>query len=235
MINGRNIDFPFDSTTGASDILHIKNFHPLDDLYGLSAVESAHYSIEQHNESLKWNKSLLQNGARPSGAVVVKPTPSSSGMLTDEQYERLRGQVREEFSGSANAGKFLLLEGGMEWQEISLSPKDMDFLETKNSTARDIALAFGIPPQLLGISGDNTYNNMAEARLALWEETIIPLLRKFCNSMSKYFSYHFNENIILDFDIDQISALNVKRETFWNTVNNATFLTNEEKRKMLGF
>ena len=235
-INGKNINFPFDQKTGACDILHLKNFHPLDDLYGLSAAESAHYSIEQHNEALKWNKALLENGARPSGAVVVKQQNGGGyGNLSDEQYERLKDQIRQEFTGSSNAGKFMILEGGLEWQEIGLSPKDMDFLETKNSAARDIALAFGVPAQMLGIKGDNTYSNMAEARMAFWEETIIPLLTKFCNSMSKYLSFHFNEEVQLDFDIDKISALSSKRESYWNTINSATFLSDDEKRKLLGF
>ena len=57
----------------------------------------------------------------------------------------------------------VLLEGGLDWREMSINPKDMDFIESKNSAAREIALAFGVPPQLLGINGDSTYSNMQEA------------------------------------------------------------------------
>lgn len=128
-----------------------------------------------HQQSSYWNHLLLQNGARPSGALIVK---DSNGYLSDEQFERLQTQLSEKFSGNSNAGKPLLLEGGLGWQEMSINPKDMDFIESKNSAAREIALAFGVPPQLLGINGDNTYSNMQEARLALWEETLIPLLDK---------------------------------------------------------
>ena len=59
----------------------------------------------------------------------------------------------------AQAGRPLLLEGGLDWKPLSLTPKDMDFIEAKNVAAREIALAIGVPPMLLGIPGDNTYSN----------------------------------------------------------------------------
>ena len=77
-----------------------------------------------------------------------------------------------------NAGRPLLLEGGLSWQPLSLSPKDMDFLEAKNAAARDIALAFGVPPMLLGIPGDNTYSNLAEANRAFWRTSVVPLVTR---------------------------------------------------------
>ncbi|MFN7038680.1 MAG: phage portal protein, partial [Alphaproteobacteria bacterium] len=169
--------YPVNVISGQSTILHLRNFHPLDDWYGLSPIEAASYSIDQHNQAAMWNQSLLQNGARPSGAIIVKTAnDGSGGVLSEEQFIRLKEQIDEKFTGTINAGRPLLLEGGLEWKEMSLTPKDMDFIEAKNSAARDIALAFGVPPQLLGIPGDNTYRNMREARLALWEETILPLL-----------------------------------------------------------
>jgi HK97 family phage portal protein len=163
--------YPLNKLTGKASILHIKNFHPLDDLKGLSSVEAAAFSIDQHNQAAAWNKSLLENAARPSGALIVKNNGAYDGNLSDDQYTRIKEQLEEVFMGSKNSGRPHLIEGGLEWQEMSMSPKDMDFIEAKNSAARDIALALGVPPQLLGIPGDNTYSNMQEARLALWEET----------------------------------------------------------------
>ncbi len=146
----------------------------------------------------------------------------------------MQAQLSEKFSGNSNAGKPLLLEGGLGWQEMSINPKDMDFIESENSAAREIALAFGVPPQLLGINGDNTYSNMQEARLALWEETLIPLLDKIADSMSNWFSYLFKEDIIIDFDRDSISALTEKRENLWAKISNANFMTLNEKRAFVG-
>ena len=147
------VDYAIDRISGFSRVLHMKNFHPLNDWYGLSPVEAAAYSIDQHNQASAWNQALLQNGARPSGALVVKMEGAMRGNLSEEQYGRIKRQIDEEFTGSGNAGRPLLLEGGLDWKEMSLTPKDMDFIESKNSSARDIALAFGVPPADAGHSG----------------------------------------------------------------------------------
>ncbi|MCI5049577.1 MAG: phage portal protein [Rickettsiales bacterium] len=228
------MQFPVDPITGASRILHLKQFHPLDDWYGLSPVEAAAYAIDQHNQSAAWNQSLLQHGARPSGALVVN-RKEGAGQLSEEQYYRLKQQMDEQFSGTDNAGRPLLLEGGLEWREMSHSPKDMDFIEAKHSAAREIALAFGVPPQLLGIPGDNTYANLAEARLALWEQIIMPMTESVCGALNYWLLPNFGNQLELNPNYDAIPALAPRREKMWERINNATFLSDEEKREKLGF
>ncbi len=232
-VNSSETTFYVDAITGQSEILHIKNFNPLNDWYGLSPVEAASYSIDQHNEASRWNQAMLQNGARPSGALMVKNDGENSAFLTDEQFTRLKNQLNEEFAGAENAGKPLLLEGGLEWKEMSLSPADMDFLNTKYSCARDIALAFGVPSQMLGIPGDNTYSNLSEARLSMWEETIIPMVENVMSALEKWLAPMYGENIGLYYDKDKVAALSIRRESFWNKIANATFLDDEEKKKIL--
>lgn len=220
--------------TGQSKVLHIKNFHPLDDFRGLSSVEAAAFSIDQHNQAAAWNKSLLENAARPSGALILKNNGTYDASLTEEQYLRIKEQMEEVFMGSKNSGRPILIEGGLEWKEMSLSPKDMDFIEAKNSSARDIALSFGVPPQLLGIPGDNTYSNMQEARLALWEETIIPLLDHLTDSLNHWLVPMFGADLHLAYDVNEISGLATRREKVWARIENASFLTVNEKRQMIG-
>lgn len=231
-INNFEKIFKVSQINGKSEILHIKSFNPTNDWYGLSQIEAAAYSIDQHNEASKWNQAMLQNGAKPSGALMVK-NDSNEGFLSDEQFTRLKKQLDDEFSGSTNAGKPLLLEGGLEWKEMSLSPKDMDFLETKYSSARDIALAFGVPPQLLGIPGDNTYSNFLEARLFLWEQTILPLFENILDNLNNWLTPMFDEKLKLTYDMNSIVALSPRRNEFWQNINNANFLTNEEKKEIL--
>ncbi len=229
-------DYPVDRVTGQSRILHLKYFHPLDDWYGLSPVEAAAYSIDQHNQAGSWNQSLLQNGARPSGALIVKHSEETgTSNLSEEQYMRIKEQMESEFSGSHNAGRPLLLEGGLEWKEMSLSPKDMDYVEMKHSAARDIALAFGVPPQLLGIPGDNTYSNLAEARLALWEQTILPSVQHAVSSLNNWLTPMFGNALAITIDTNNISALAYKREKLWERVSRADFLSDEEKKRLVGF
>ncbi len=223
-----------DPVTGRAPILHLKSFHPLDDWYGLSPVEPAAAAIDQRNESDKWNMALLQNGARPSGALVYEPRGGAAANLSEEQFARLKDEVAAQYSGARNAGRPMLLDGGLTWREMSLSPKDMDFLDARHAASRDIALAFGVPPQLLGIPGDNTYANYREARLALWEETVIPLLGHLRDELNAWLAPRFGEGLALDIDLDGISALAPRRERTWARLQGAGFLTVNEKRAAAG-
>ena len=209
-------DYSIDQITGKCQILHIKNFHPLDKYYGLSPMEVSRFAIDLHNSSASYTKALLENSARPSGALIVKPSEFNlSGTLTDEQFERLKDQM-DEHVGSPNTGKPFILEGGLEWKEMSISPKDMDFIASKNSFARDIALAFGVPSQLAGLEGDAKYNNFEAARIALWEGTILPLLNDVTSSLSKWISSLIQKNIIIQYDIkeaDNLVSARMKQKT----------------------
>ncbi len=227
-------DYPVDALHGRSNILHFRTFNPLHEWYGLSPIEAAAYSIDQHNQSGAWNQALLQNGARPSGALVVRAEGGYQGSLSEDQYSRLKNQIDEQFSGAQNAGRPILLEGGLDWKEMSISPQDMDFINAKHSSARDIALAFGVPPQLLGIPGDNTYSNYSEARLAFWEETVIPLVQSFAQSLNNWLLPMFGANLELLPDLDNLSALSPRREELWRRVGSAAFLSDDEKRSLLG-
>ncbi len=234
-VNNNSYDFKVNKLTGRSAVLHLKTFNPLSDWYGLSPIEAAAYSIDQHNQAGAWNQAMLQNGARPSGAIIVKPAKDgSSGNLSQEQYQRLKEQISDHYSGSVNAGRPILLEGGLEWKEMSLSPRDMDFIESKHSSARDIALAFGVPPQLLGIPGDNTYSNLVEARLSLWEQTVLPTLENIVCHLNSWLTPRFGEDLCLSYDKDAIEILMEKRQKLWKYVENASFMTLNEKREAFG-
>lgn len=222
--------YRIDLATKQSQILHLKNYNPNNNGFGLSCISAAKNSIDLHDKASLWNNSLLDNGARPSGALIVK----DGNYLNEDQFERLKQQLNEKYTGSKTSGRPMLLEGGLTWQEMSINPKDMDFIESKNCAAREIALAFGVPPQLLGIAGDNTYSNMQEARLALWEETIIPLLDYISDAMGNWLSYWYCREISLDFDLDSISALTQRRENLWAKIATANFMTLNEKRKQVG-
>jgi len=233
-VHGSNHEWPVDPMTGQSDVLHVKTFNPLNDWYGMSRLEAASYEVDIHNETLNWNKALLDNGARPSGALVYSPKDGPQ-KLDDDQYNRLKDQIDTQYSGSKNAGRPMLLEGGMSWVEMGLNPKDMDYVKAKDTSARDIALALGVPPMILGIPGDNTYANMKEARLALWEQTILPLLYKIISELNNWLVPQFGEGIMLGINEDAIPALAPRREMMWNRLENADFLTPNEKREAVGY
>ena len=230
--NGSNEQvFHIDPVSRISRVLYLKNYNPYNSQQGLSSLSAASKPINLHEKIMDWNKSLLKNAIRPSGALVFQ---DGSGYLTDEQFERLQQQFYDNFSGASNSGKPLVLEGGLKWQETSNAERFEKFIELKDSSARDIAIAFNVPPQLLGINGDNTYSNMQEARLALWEENIIPLLDKYADALSNWLSHWYSEELIVEFDREAISVLTERRENLWSKIANADFMTINEKRAFVG-
>ena len=229
---GETVTIPVEDEDGWPNIIHIRTMHPLDDHLGASALAAAHQAVAIHNAACEWNRSLLENAARPSDALVYE-TGDGAG-LTHDQFERLKCELEAAFSGSANAGRPMLLDGGLKWQSMAMSPADMDFATLKSAAAREIALAFGVPPMLLGLPGDNTYSNYREANRALWRLTLLPLAQKLFAAISEGLVPWFAQ-ANLAVDLDQITALSEDRERLWKQVSDAEFLSRKEKRQLLGF
>jgi HK97 family phage portal protein len=214
-------------------ILHLALFNPLDDHYGLAPIEAAAVAVDTHNAAAKWNKSLLDNAARPCGALVF--SGPEGNVLADSQFERLKKELTENYSGAMNAGRPLVLEGGLDWKAMSLTPKDMDFMEAKHAAAREIALAFGVPPMLLAIPGDNTYSNYQEANRVFWRQSVLPLAARISGALTQWLAPAFGEGLRLAADTDRIEALSGDRAALWERVTKAPFLTVNEKRAATGY
>ena len=239
-VNGKVVtEYEVNQSTGASPVKHFKLFHPKHDHLGLSPLVSAATNLDSHNLTNRHNVALLQNGARPSGAVIFKPKDESgsSVQLSDSQRAQIISDMESRFSGSSNAGRPMLLEGDFTFQQMGLSPKDMDFSVLKKMSAIDIALCFGVPAQLVGIPDAQTYNNMPEARLALYEETIIPILRRIQSDLNEWLTPQFADDLKLEYDIDSIPAMAESRKRVFESVVqgvNAGILTRNEARAKLG-
>ncbi|HEV2561929.1 MAG TPA: phage portal protein [Rhizomicrobium sp.] len=233
-VNQQTLRISRDPLSGFLPILHAKLFHPLDDQYGFSPIAAAQVAIDVHNAGANWTKSLLDNAARPSGALIYKGPDGQPG-LTDEQFRRLKSELEDAYQGATNAGRPMVLEGGLEWRSMSYSPSDMDFTVTRANAAREIALAFGVPPMLLGIPGDNTFSNYREANLSFWRQTILPLVARTAQSLTLWLAPQFGENLRLGYDADAVDALVVERESVWDRLTAASFLTLNERRVAAGY
>jgi HK97 family phage portal protein len=219
---------------GFLPVLHAALFHPLDDYYGLAPLEVAGAAVEVHNAGAQWTKALLDNAARPSGALIYNGPDGAPG-LTDEQFTRLKRELEDAYQGAANAGRPMVLEGGLDWKAMSLSPADMGFADSRAAAAREIALAFGVPPMLLGIPGDNTFANYAEANLSFWRQTVLPLVARTAAALTGWLGPRFGEGLRVGYDVDAVDALAEVRQGLWDKLNQASFLTVNEKRAAAGY
>jgi len=214
------------------NISHIKLFSALDDFYGLSPIQVSAKTIDTDNFATSWNASLLQNGARPSGAMVTENT------LGDNEYNRLQKAIEKQYTGAKNAGKPMLLEGGLDWKEMSLSPREMDFASSKSLTRLEICSAFGVPPEIVGDHENATYSNYQEARKGFHQDTVLTVVNKVIDVMNIDLVPKFGENLFLKADKDEVDALQEDRDkVFTRSINavKAGLLEVNEGRESMGY
>ena len=127
-VSGQSVRF--DQSAAQPPILHLTLFNPLDDYYGLSPLEAAAIAVDTHNAAASWNKALLDNAARPSGALVYAGAGGrGAGRRAIRAAEK--GIVRP-VSGLGQCRAAVAAGRRLDWKPMSLSPKDMDFMEAKH-------------------------------------------------------------------------------------------------------
>ncbi len=199
-------DYRFFNKDRTAEIWQVKGFNTRKTLRGRSKMSSAVYEIEQYLQAAIHNLGLLKNGVRSTGAFSVEEH------LTDEQFNRLRDQINQNQAGANNAGKSIILEGGMEYTEMSISPKDMDFEKLKQSTTEAIFRRYKIPLAL--VSTDHMAESTMEASmLMLYDIVILPLAERLLAELTRFLAPRFNlgENDKLVPFLDDISALQIRR------------------------
>lgn len=216
-------------TFEADDVLHLKLFNPTHDWYGLSPLQVALLSLRTDNEAARWNHSLIGNDARPPGALISEST------LSDPEYERVKSEILQEYQGSANARRPMLLEGGLDWKTLALSPAELDFLEGRKYNRVEICAVYGVPPELIGDSDHKTYNSFPEARAAFYQETILPLLDRLRDSLNARVTAQFGDRLRLEYDPDQIEALAEDQNQLWTRLEKARHLSVNEARVASGY
>lgn len=222
---------------GQQRFLLIRAFNPLNDIRGQGALEPIAKDLDLFDAARDYAKALYDNGARPSGALVVKGNEDGGQRLSDKQYEALKAELAER-TGAKNAGKPLLLEGGLEWQQFGLTQVEMEGEAQLNSAARRIALGLGVPPMLLGIPGDNTYSNYQEANRAFYRDLAIPIAKRLYGQIGRWLSaVTRTPDLKVTIDVDQIPALADEVSSKWQRVvgQNSAPLTLNEARAALGY
>lgn len=210
-------------------VLHLKLFNPLDDFYGMSPIQAAALAIDKLNNTDEWNARLLNNAAVPSGALVA------NNRLTDDQFGRLKQELADEIGGKRNARKPLLLEEGIEWKEMGMNPRDMDFVKGSKMSASQIARVYGVPLETVGLI-DGTFDNRKAARRSLFGETILPLLDNVViDGFNSWLTPKYEEGLVLAKNTDGVEALAEDQKELWERVDKVSFLAINEKRAITGY
>ncbi len=183
-------------------VMHNKLFAGNDDVYGMSPIEVAAMDVDIQKAGKKWNLGLMSNMARPGGAWVT------DALLGDTEYKQLKEEIRKKFAGPRNAGETAILHGGVKWQSMSMSPYELDWLESSTKGDRDIAgIFFNFPLFLLGLA-DSTYTNQEEARYALYTEIDFPILDTFQDSTNMWLTPRYGG--FLGYDQEDVEAIQAR-------------------------
>lgn len=219
-------------TYAAEDVLHIPEFNPLSEVAGLAPARVVARAVDQHNAANDWNTALLQNSARPAGVL------STDQKLETTQRDSIKKDLQEKYSSPRNAGRPLIMEGGLKWQQIGTKPTEMDWLPGKQQASREIAVGMGPAPELLGDGAAKTFSNMAEARASLYTEEIFPRMDVYKAALAWWLLPMYGLDPLryaLDYDRDEVEAIQEDRGAVWDRAQSASFLTVNEKREMLGY
>jgi HK97 family phage portal protein len=216
-----------------SPICHLRHWNPTDHWRGLPMMAPAMAAADEHNAAITHARALYENAARPSGALIYAPKEGDA-KLSDDQFERLQYELEEKHVGASNAGRPLLLDGGLDWKAMGFSPKDLEAGDGRAAAAREIALALGVPPLLLGLPGDNTFANYYEAKIALWEQAVWPLATFLAKKLTAWVQPLY-PGLRIVFDVERSPMAEAAKRDRWERVAKADFLELDEKRAELGY
>ena len=211
MYSCNNTKIPLDM----SKIWHGKLWNPICDFYGLSPLSAASKSIDQLNAALDWNVSLLQNCANPSGVLTAE------GNLNDEQVTRLKEQMAAKYQSPYNAGRPMVLDGGLKWDQMSLTPHEMEWNIGQQLATKNICIALGVDPVLLGDSANRTYATYRDAEKSFYTSTVLPNLDRLRDEfLNGWLLPRFDntEDMFFEYDKDEIEILGEDRTVVWDRV-----------------
>lgn len=185
-------------TFNPNEILHFKNFNPSGNYpnphRGVGIVEASLWAIHTDNEARTWNYSFFKNSAKPDGLLTTE------GILGDDQYERIKQQWRQTHEGSGNNGKTAIMEGGLKWQDVSKTQKDMDFVAQRTFSRDEILSMFRVPKTVVGITDDVNRANAEASDYVFAKRTIKPLMKAFVTILNEYLLPEYGNDLYFKFE-----------------------------------
>lgn len=210
-------------------LIHLRTTAGPDRITGISPLMSAAQSISAQTEARIWNKTLMRNGAKPS-MVVMSPKE-----VPPSQYFEYKREMQKKYGGAQNAGSIMILDGGKTVDFNGFSARDMDFSAGVTMTAREIDLALGVPPELVGDSANKTYSNAQEANKEFALHTVKPLADDLYEALTLALCPKFGDVDRIGYDESQIEGMKGDMATLLQAVTSADFLTDDEKRAIFSY
>lgn len=188
------------------NIIQLKLLDPSNPIRGISPLQAAAKAVDTDNEQKAWNKAAMQNRGVLDGFF------SFDRDIDQSTFDLLKRVIKERFSGSKRAREPGIIGSAAKYQQLSLSPVEMDFLESRRFNREEIFIIFGVPPQLAGSQDNATYNNYSESLRIFWQNTIIPLLDDVKDTFNHSFNSELGIGYNIGFDLSSVEALRDNEE-----------------------
>jgi len=233
-IAGYKIIYNYETTVDPENICHIKDFNPDynmagSNLYGQSPLRAGLRVLTANNEAVTTGVKYLQNQTS-RGMLVDK-----EGTITQVQAQALKQNFRKQYQGADNAGDVIISSKDLSWINFGLSAADLSLIEQYNATVKDLCNIYNIPVQLLNNTDASTYNNMKEAKKAMYQNAVIPELIKIRDELNRWLVPQFGANLYLDFDFTMISEMQEEVDKLVSQLNTAWWITPNEKRDAMNY
>ena len=218
----------------ADQICHIKDFNPYFDgsgshLYGQSPLRAGLRSMTTNNEAVQTGVKYLQN--QTARGVLM----SDEGDLNEVQAQQLKDKFRKNFQGANNAGDIIITPKKLSWVNFGLNASDLSLIEQYNASIKDLCNIYNVPVTLLNNTESSTFNNVKEAKKALYQNCVIPELNKIQDELNRWLAPKYGEKLCIEFDYSVIPELQEETEKVVNQMAQAWWLTPNEKRAAMSF
>jgi HK97 family phage portal protein len=217
------------------EVLHFKLPNPKYPYNGMGVVEAGKTYIETEDYASTWTRNSIFNSGRPSGVLNVK------GTMDDDQFSMLKKQFKDEYSGTKNAGKTLLVKGmdGLDYQKLGMEIGEVVLKDLKDMSRDDIMLMLKVSKPILGITEDVNRANAREARGILWENVIRPDVDRFIDHLNAFLMPRWDQKntktpAILNYE-NPIVITYEERLADWTAGHNKWLTTNDIRKERSNF
>lgn len=218
----------------AEEVCHIKDINLYYDgtgshLYGMSPLKAGLRVMDANNQALTTGVKYLQN--QTARGILM----SEEGDLNEVQAKQLKDKFRQQYQGSDNAGDVIITPKKLSWVNFGLNASDLSLIEQYNATIKDLCNIYNVPVQLLNNTDSTTYNNMKEAKKALYQNAVIPELNKIRDELNRWLAPQYGDKIYIDFDYSAIPELQEEMDKVVGQMSQAWWITPNEKRAAMSY
>ncbi|MDD2774131.1 MAG: phage portal protein [Elusimicrobiales bacterium] len=185
------------------DIIHFKYFNPFDWFYGLAPLAAARFAADTLDAAETFNRAFFENSATVSGIL------STDQRLDDAARRRIMSAWNERHRAPHKAHKVALLEGGLKWQALAASQKDMDFIAGMKLNRETVLGIFHVPPALVGIFEYSPQYNTKEQQRIFYQTCVVPKCQLIYETLTEFLLPAFDRTgqLYLSADFSDVGAL----------------------------